>query len=148
MADLLSSAQHAKIRSAINDVFDTFADTVVSYYLGQDKIDDYMEDLDGRTYTQIDFNAVVEYMKTDEDKVTITNEGRVDMAEIKLTVGFDHLEGLGLTSNDSLIMRPEEDYFIVNGEKFITIFAAIDGPFESKNVAAVIYGKRDIKEVV
>lgn len=142
MADLLPASVHAQIRGAIQDVFDTFADTTITYYRAGTMISDTMED-DIASFTPVTLKGIVEYTQDDSDKLAMGPTGRMDEAEVKVTLGYDDLDALGLITNNIPNVSTENDYFEINGERFSFILAIADGHFESNAVSIIFYGKKD-----
>ena len=149
MADLTSPQQHLQIREAIQNVVDTFFDTPVSYFVAQETVNEYMEDVaSDRIYTEHTFNALAEYTIEDEGKLLTLPAGKLERLEIKLTVGLDDLVALELIDENTYLplFNIEEDYMIVNGQKYQVAMAVPNGAFERKNVLVVIYGMSDEKQ--
>lgn len=143
MADLLSAAQHAQIRNALQDVFDTFHDTPVTYHLAGAGADDTMEDFNDKQYTDYVVKGFVEYPK---DKIELAQEGAYDNCDVKVQFGLDDLNNAGLINAENLpIFVAEQDYMTINGERFRVTFVGVDGAFERKNVLVYVKGYRDEK---
>lgn len=146
MADLIDAATHLKIRAAMQDVVDTFMNTEITYYLSGTVVDDFMEDLNDKSYTQHVLKGLVEYTDKDSSKTQTMNAGVVDKAHVKVTLGLDDLDALGLIYENRPIFNKEDDYMLINGEKFTVIFSDPEGAFEAKNVLVILYGERDEKQ--
>lgn len=141
--DLLSPAQHAQIRAALQDVIDTFHDTPITYQKYVAKVEDYMEDMGKKQYNVFSFNGFVEYPSAVSSQLDETEQGAYNQAEVKVTCGIDNLEAVGLLDAENMPnFTPEEDRMIVNGKAYVITFVGTDGALEKKNVLAVVLGRR------
>jgi hypothetical protein len=145
MADLLSSAQHALIRAAIQDVSDTFMDTTIVYHKAGTTVDDSMEDFSMQTYTDVNLKGLPEYQMNELDKLRLSPYGVADIAEMKVTFGFDDLVTAGIASGNVLLMNPAKDFLTVNGIRYKVIHAATEGFFTATPVLGIVYAQKEEK---
>lgn len=145
--NLLSPAQQAEIRLALQDVIDTFHDTPITYQKYVSKVDDFMEDFDNKTYEVFSFVGFVEYQNAIKSELEETAQGAYNKAEVTVTAGIDNLQAVGLIDTDNMpIFTPEEDRMIVNGIAYVITFVGVDGALQQKNVLAIIKGRKIPKE--
>lgn len=139
--DLLNSGQRADIRSALQNVFDTFHKTVVTLHKAEYYGSDDGEDT-GKSYTNYTFNAGVIYGQDAEDELTQTAHGGFTPKTVTLEIGLDNLTAANLVDSENLPkFVPDNDSFTVNGETFVVTSAVVDGVFEQKNVLVIVTGR-------
>lgn len=139
--DLLSAAEHAEIRAALQDVCDTFNKTQLTYHLAGVSVDDTMEDFNDKSYTDYSVKAYVEYPK---DTVEQTQEGAYDNCDVFVQFGLDDLDLVGLINSENMpIFAPEHDYMTINGERFRVTFSGVEGAIEQRNILVIVKGMRD-----
>lgn len=144
--DLLTSAQRAVIRGALQNVFDTFCKTPIAYHLKGESLDTWGEDREDEQDTVKNLMGFVEY--NDNDNVKWSMDGMTDLAHLSVLFGLDDLEAEGLI--DPVTFEPifdvTKDEVLINGEWLRVIFSAVEGAFEHKNVMVKIYCQRMLKE--
>ena len=139
--DLLNAGQRAQIRSALQDVFDTFHKTSVTLHKAEYYGSDDGEDT-GKAYTDYTFLAAVIYGQDATDELTQTAHGGFTPKTVTLEIGLDNLMAEGLVDSENLPkFVPDNDTFTTNGETYVVTSAVVDGAFEQKNVLAIVTGR-------
>lgn len=140
--DLLSAQQHLDIRNALQNVFDTFHDTSITYYMYKGEgVTDTMEDYAEGAYTSHIFTVFAEY-KSVEDKDQFGGVANFD--RIVLQCGLDNLISAGLVNSyGNLLTTAELDYFEIGFDKYNVSSIRTDGAFENKNILVIIEGQKE-----
>lgn len=117
--DLLSIAQQAAFRQAINNASDTFNKQLIDWKHLVKKLDYYGDDRAGNTsYTTIPLRVLVEYNAWNVLPVDRLNtDGVTDKETIVLIFNKDYLRALGYvdTVNNRFTFDAAYDRFILNG---------------------------------
>jgi hypothetical protein len=134
--DLLNPTQRAAIRSALQDVFDTFHKTEVTYKRQTSSADDFMETLTP-TYSSVKIDAQVEY---DGNTMAADTDGALDAMEAKVTFGFDNLYAKGLIDAFTLqpLFKPEIDFMDISGKSYKVISVNTEGNFQARAEMVVV----------
>ena len=140
MADLLSTADQAAIRAALQNVFDTFSDTTITLYKSKGRVDDWAEGAGSDNYDTYTFKGIVTYLTEESDRLITYDTGKVLQSDVKVEVGFDDLAAANLITGNLPDITLGSDYMLIEGKKYYCTTAVPDGPFEAKNVMVVIYG--------
>lgn len=135
---LLSAADIAEIRAAIQDVTDTFMVSPIVYKQATESLDEWQEDRE-MTYIEHDLLGLVEYP---EGKVVQDLDGANDFFDVMVSFNIEDLETLGLLTGDNTVpFVASKDRFIAKGKEYQTTFVGYDGPLEDKPVLYVIKGR-------
>lgn len=147
MSDLISASDEAEFRAAIGDVVDTFMQVPVTLFTVGASLDLYQEDNTERIHDTHDLVALVEYEEEGEDlEVKKFEGGKIDFGQADVTLGYDALVTLGLIDLDKQpIIRPEQDYMIIEGITFSIIGLRKEGQF--KTLSSLVVLKVERKEM-
>lgn len=118
--ELLSSAEWASFRQAINNASDTFNAHVVIWHSLNKRLDFHGDERDPKTFTSHNLNCLINsnYLKTWPDN-KLTEAGDVNRDNLCLIFNRDYLGGLGFLDGDGeFIVDPEYDYFEIMGQKY------------------------------
>ena len=117
--DLLSVAQQAMFRQAINDASDTFNKQLIEWKHLTKKLDYFGDDRPGNTtFTTVTLLVLVQYNAWNVLPVDrINNDGITDRETIVLIFNKDYLRALGYIdiNTNSFNFDPSNDRFILNG---------------------------------
>lgn len=147
--NLITTAQHNDIRSALQDVVDTFFTTSVTYRLhGEEFADGEMMHID-KPYAQYTLLALPKYYSGEGSGSNLeeTTAGAQDVQTVDLLLGYDNLVAQGLIDvpNNKPIFTPEVDEFILNGETFKVTVSVVEGNFQPAGVLVRVRGRKRIK---
>ncbi len=145
MAKLISTAQFNQIRSAINDVIDTFMELDVTLI----QPGKYFSKV-GEVSEESDLERVLKGLKvaeeSEEDLTTDrTNVGSVDKSEVDVYFGFDYLKGLIpplISSENKILIDPDTDSMKIDEVLYRIIGAASVGPIKNVDALVIVRLKR------
>ena len=142
--DLINDQQHTDIRNALQDVFDTFMDTPVTFHIVTGYANDFMEG-GGETTTTVTVNGLVEWAGTEGSKAAQTTDGTTQENDVTASFGFDDFDDAGLVDGNLPTLVSGRDWMEINGELYDIDLPVPSGPFQQRNVMVVVQGKRQIK---
>ena len=142
--DLINDQQHAEIRAALQNVFDTFMDTTVTLHIVTGYANDFMEG-GGETTTTVTINGLVEWGNTEGAKAMHTTDGALQENDVTASFGLDDFDNAGLVENNLPTPVSGRDWMEINGEIYDIDLPVPSGPFQQRNVMIVVQGKRRIK---
>lgn len=138
MAGLLSEAEEAEARAAIQSVTDTFFLTPITYKLAISTFDRFEEDRKA-TYTDYALKGLEEYKAADMKEEIV---GSKDFNDVKITFNIDDLIVKSLiTAEFGHKFTVEKDYFILKSQTYRVTDIHFDGPLSSKSCLVIMYGK-------
>jgi hypothetical protein len=141
--DLLSGAQRTEITLALQDVFDTFCKTPITYNHATLYADDFMEGTGNTQIATFQLSGFVEYM---DDRAKETLEGDYYRADVAILFGLSDLQSAGcINGQDVPIFVPFKDKMVINGESFTVSAVHPEGAFSKRNEAVKVFGYRDVK---
>lgn len=116
--ELISSQDWAKYREVINNAFDTFADKVIT--LQQFTHENFNYGEGGAVYNPLSIPALMNYNVYRTWPVNdTTHSGTVDKENVQIILNYDLLNSLGLIFDGRFLFKPQQDYFIIDGEDWI-----------------------------
>ncbi len=142
--ELITSAEFTEIRSAIQDVADTFFKTPILYKLAVDSLDEWQEE---RKTVFTEYNLLALYEDTGKE-IKEYLSGSSDNHAVKLTFLFDDLKKLGITrTNGGVIFNPTTDFIIVRDLEYKIRLIKYDGPLQEEPVLIIVIASLSEKEI-
>jgi len=139
---LLSPAQILQIKKALEDVTFTFHKVSITYQLRTSTFDRFMEDV--FQYTDYTLLCAVEYTSSDD---TINKElGQSDRKEATLTFNSIDLMTASLFNTTTAKFNSENDYVILEGEKYKVKKVYYDGYFDNVPVLCKVLVERIMQD--
>lgn len=139
--DLITDQQHTQIRSALQDVFDTFMDTPVTFHIVTSAVSDFMEG-GNETTTTVTVLGLVEWAGS---KAAQTTDGTAQENDVTASFGLDDFDDAGLVAGNLPTLVSGRDWMEINGELYDIDLPVPSGPFQQRNVMVVVQGKRQIQ---
>jgi len=126
---------HALIRSAINNVVETFAVTPVVYHLARAASLDRFGEGDNKNPTNVTLNGFVDYGAEDMRQTT---EGGVNYQGVTIMFKAEDWEAAGLYVNGEVKANAVKDHLTVNGKYYKVDNIMPDGAFQTRNLTIVV----------
>lgn len=148
MTDLLSGAEFAEWRSAINDAVDTFFKFTVTHCGAGQQFDRWSEENPSPDIIKTDLKCLVEYeMEGDDSETDRKQKGAEDAQLLNVSFGVDYLKSVSMwdTNLQEGAFDKGKDYFLYQGLTYRLIAMVADGPIDTENALLIITLEREEK---
>ena len=145
MTKLISTAQFGQIRSALNDVIDTFMELDVTLIQPGEDFSKVGEETEESPVETILKGLKVAEESSEDLETDRNNIGSVDKAEAEVYFGFDYLKGLTpslIGVDNEVLIDPDKDSMRIDGVIYRIIGAASIGPVKDLDVLVLTRLKR------
>lgn len=148
MTKLVTGAEFAEFRGAINDVVDTFHNFTITHIGAGGEFDRWSEENE-QEKTETDLRCLVEFKSESEDVETKRMQtGAIDIQQLEVSFGIDYLDSVGMmdaTTKEAAFDRAK-DYFRYEGVLYRLIGMVADGPIDDKNALIIITLDKEEKD--
>lgn len=148
MAKLLTDADFAEIRTAINDVVETFAQLPITYKkLKRRTLSRFnRETTSNQSFTDYSFNALEVWEKNEKGFDKADEKGIWDFSEGYLLIAFDEVIAKGLIdTNGNLAMESEVDKVVIRTIQYDIVGIVKIGQLKDQEVLVKIQFKKPLK---
>jgi hypothetical protein len=138
---ILNEQDKLELRGVVRMVTNNFFVTPVSYQLGAEKLSRFNEDGDNYTHDTYNLNGMVTYGKS--GGVNFSMQGAVDKSGVTVSLNVEDLITLGLydTTQFRNKLKPEQDFMVINGQRYKVKDVSEDGPLDRQNILVIVTGE-------
>ena len=154
MASLITDAEFAEIRSAINDVMDTFALVPATYRLRKANVPSRFKRDNKRAdqtagYDDVAINVLIVWDDgTERGQIAVMQSGAYDFSEGRVYMKYDDAIATSpplVDGSKNLVMQAEKDLFKFNNVEYDIIGVQLLGQLKDTDVLCELHIKKQLK---